>query len=262
MDLSFSPVSLSQFSLQIKIYKARALWKADPTVAMELSTIIRLNNNAVAMLSQGDVHIACATLQRALRAVRKTLDMPDHVRSAVPGCFTKRTTLASVVSLPEASCLPAVSNETVFTVYNRAILLNDSMGSSQLTEKQWHVISSAILYNLGLSQHKAWEQDGLSKRLTKALTFYQNAMSLVAPAGNQDELEPDDTVLLLATSNNCAYIHASQLFNAPESRRHVEVMKFLLHSGDMSEMEDDDFDNFLMTISLCEVDEKPAAGAA
>ena len=230
---------------------------------MELSNIIKLNNNAVALMASGDFQGSTSSLQRALCLVRSTLDQPDSIGIPHPGCSEKSSLITSV-DLPEIVHLPGISNETIFVTFNRGIVFGEAMASSSslLTERQWHIISSALMYNFALTQHKLWERDGVSKRLTKALAFYENAMSLIAPTSAQDYLGADETLLLLAIANNSAYIHSSQFFNFVETQRLIEVMKYLLHSGDMSEIENEDFDDLLMTISLHEVDEKPAAGVA
>ena len=119
-------------------------------------------------------------------------------------------------------------SENLFSFYQHAFMLcPTTTGTISTSKKLNNQVYIVLLYNIGLALHmEGIGNDHNSKgNLTKAMQFYELAMSMIAIEWR--DIDPDDLLLLLAVSNNLGHIH-SYLLNFTETQKYLVWLRHLM----------------------------------
>jgi hypothetical protein len=207
------------------------------------------NQNAVAMLRNGERDQAIAFFSRALIGIRQCVKDVGQAEQQDRACSRSPTSLLNfeeqgtaedessretnnlIISLALGDCYELAPSQTVtpdntFPFYNHAFVFGSlPQITSRTPQQETHhdtMISAVLIFNLALAFYgKGLCADGFksSKYLRKALHLYSMAISLINGETGFEELR----VLELASWNNIGHIysHFSEDENAMKCRVHV-----------------------------------------
>ena len=180
------------------IYSALDAQKAQPCTIQAIQShaitedIVDLNDKAVASILKNDHQTALQTLQMALARILALQSQPQH---CLP--FGEDSPIASIpLSTPASS-----SNDGVFVVFNRALVISHSDDFDLSCPKNRSRALATILYNVGLVYHLEAVHRGDSAILGHALTYYGWSYYVVESASQQYGFH-DVLLLLLSLFNN------------------------------------------------------------
>jgi hypothetical protein len=211
--------------------------------------VVDANDEAVAMLRNGDNDHALASFQRALEVIQQYVSMysfPEeleditcHYSPTQPlrveqqgsvdenGRETNRIIVS--VALGDYGFVErqsATTPENLFSFFNHAFLFifrpSMAMGSSQ-QETYFNMLTTVLVFNMALTQHRRGlvDEHNSSQILRKAIRLYQLATttSLLTNQGDFQDLH----AIQLASWNNVGHIysHFSEHENAMKCRVHL-----------------------------------------
>jgi hypothetical protein len=215
-----------------------------------LDAVVNANNEAVAMLRNGDHAHAVASFQRALEVIQQYVSMysfpeelpyditcryspTQHLRVEQQGSEDEngRETNYIIVSVALgdyglAERQSGTTPENLFSFFNHAFLFrfrpSMAMGSSQ-QQTYFNMLTTVIVFNTALAQHRRGlvDENNSSRNLREAIRLYQLATtaSLLTNQGDFQELH----AIQLASWNNVGHIysHFSGHENAMKCRVHL-----------------------------------------
>jgi hypothetical protein len=209
--------------------------------------VVNANDEAVAMLRNGDHDHALASFQRALEVIHQYVGMysypdeelPDitchysptqHLRVEQQGSGDEngRETNSIIVSVALgdyglAEHQSVTTPENLFSLFNHAFLFrfrpSMAMGSSQ-QETYFNMLTTVLVFNMALTRHRRGlvHEHNSSQNLRKAIRLYQLAAT-TSLLTNQDDFQ-DLQAIQLASWNNVGHIysHFSEHENAMKYR--------------------------------------------
>lgn len=218
--------------------------------SMNFQEEIAMNNNAVALLQEGNTKEAIVVFKYALRRMREHFATASLIESEHQACNPVLGDIAALdlsFSSIDTGCIedddddkcssekplfraiPVLgflqpSHETCTAIYDHALQISHE-------ENDRDILTSVILFNLGLIYHSKGIYDCRSRCLSRALSFYQKAFQVLG-----SEKEAQLGLLLLAIFNNTAHIF-SYLFQLDEMHQCLQCMRDIL--ADLEDIDSD-----------------------
>ena len=230
-----------------------------------IETIVDWNNTAVAQMAEGHHRSAAVGLRNALGALRAAISSAkttDEAASSSPIDVEQPSeTPPSLMDCTEEDCCdrmakisqdgpdcPKLLEEVVVTsiaqgsllsVFNKAVVLPHI---ETLSENDTCVVSTVLLYNLGLAHHCSAivAGDRAEDLFRRAQVFYKMAIEVLQKDLCWDTTYPLAEILSLAITINMGHIF-SCFFDAMEARRCLEWIASILGSIDGAFLGDDNF---------------------
>jgi hypothetical protein len=222
---------------------------SNPNLNPITDAVVNANDEAVAMLRDGDHDHALASFHRALEVIRQYISMRSFPEEPpdVTCCYfptqpllveeqgtedeNGRETNKIIVSVALgdyglAESQSATTPENLFSFFNHAFLFrfrpSMALGGAQ-EEDYFNMLTTVLVFNMALTQHRRGLVDGhnSSQNLRKAILLYQLATttSLLTNQGDFQDLH----AIQLASWNNVGHIysHFSEHENAMKCRVHL-----------------------------------------
>jgi len=155
----------------------------------------------------------------------------------------------SILSVP--SGVISSHNNGLILNYNKALMILRNLNDLD-------VLTSVILYNLGIVKHGRAIESGSSTLLTSALDMYKMATSVIK---NKQEIHRASGFVLLVSCQNMAHIYSS-LFCPEEMRGCFDATRFLLQQESTQRFLDEDDMEFFAFSALTAVEGIHLAPAA
>jgi hypothetical protein len=211
---------------------------ASPTLNVPAAV---LNNSAVAYLQAGRPAEAMELLQIGLSHLRdQFVEKRGRQLEQAPSRDQDDDDDAMVeeYNLPyKPTYVSAVSSIPVFwqqdvsslTLYDRALLVDTALEGDE-------ILSSVILYNMGLLHHNRGLESGVSNFLHRGYRLYQISLDILTRQNSAS-----DPLLLMALFNNMAHV-ASNLFQVNEMRAALGHIRTILSGmGHRPQLDEDDY---------------------
>lgn len=238
---------------------------------MSLQVEIEMNNHAVAFLQNGESHAAMDMLKVALgnmkdhfqkneRSLTRDTDVDQLILNSFRDLNSHSTLDLSSASMDMSTgddgdlssssfdmnsdgkhCLQPVPvprhlifqrpQDSYLSFYEHALLISAE-------EDDRDIVTSAMLFNMGLISHSRGINKSKSHHLYRALSLYKKAFQVLGDS-NDAPLE----LLLLAIFNNTAHIY-SYLYQLDELRQCMECMQGILLN--LEDVEDDESMSFFL----------------
>jgi hypothetical protein len=211
--------------------------------------VANANDEAVAMLRDGDHDHALASFHRALEVVQQYINMcsfpgelpditcryfptqPRRVEEEGTEDENGRETNSIIVSVALGDyglfeSQSATTPENLFSFFNHAFLFrfrpSTALGSAQ-QEEYFNMLTTVLVFNMALTQHRRGlvDEHNSSQNLRKAIRLYQLATT-TSLLTNQDDFQ-DLHAIQLASWNNVGHIysHLSEHENEMKCRVHL-----------------------------------------
>lgn len=230
-----------------------------------------LNNGAITYLQDGHPEEALELLQLALASLRDHFQdesegstQPDNrrarLRPAVPqqqepsmqvdDDDDDEVFLKDSVNVFSAMPFTIEQEASALILYNRALMIDTNSSLANASE----IISSVVLFNMGLLHHTWGIGHGKSDLLERANRLYEIALDVL-------DKQPNDSALLrMAILNNIAHI-GSQLFRPDSMRNSLLELRDLVEMDD-TPLEEEDYVIFFMNSMVGQKNEFTLAPAA
>jgi tetratricopeptide (TPR) repeat protein len=215
-----------------------------------IDAFVKANDDAVAMMQNGERDQAIAFFTRAIEAIQQSVNMssfpgelpdiacrysptrPLHFEDHDNECEDGRETNNLIVSVALGDCYELAESQTsthdnLFSFYNHAFVFGSLPDITTRTSQQvsYHdtLISTVLIFNLATTYYGKGLCEGRPnkslKYLRKAVQFYSMAISLVSDDTGFEGLH----AIQLASWNNIGYIYSrlSEHENAMEYRVHL-----------------------------------------
>ena len=227
-----------------------------------MRTVMQLNNSGVCSLEKGDCESATNFLQGALLQLRslltenqtlpstsKTDDFDDHEDGdAVPEICLQSRRISSSSKL-QGCCSPPQNEDDScpINIFDKAFVIKPatmgSLSQSRPSACEHEVkISSALLYNRGLSHHLNAVRLISATEFKKAKSHYKLALELLeTDDSDQSQDDPCIWLLVFALMNNMAHIEANHHFNYAHTNRCIDWIRQAMDSLDSFFFSEEDY---------------------
>jgi tetratricopeptide (TPR) repeat protein len=226
---------------------------------------IALNNNAVDLMRQGNLEEVTSDFRSALAKLHRVnqhevADLTDKV----PPTFLSVRSVALEHSLLNTSSYPYQQDHHAFSLFERALVIDDAELAAVSSVAGQDCTSAVILFNTGLALHLQGMRDICSQQTSfkRALWFYHTAFEILERCTSNSD-DKVNCLVYLAAMNNMGHIY-SNFCEGREAQRCLQLLQTMLETMQSSDIDilSDEYLQFYMNVLTLRGQEVAAAAAA